>query len=327
MKKIPLVSICCITFNHAAYIKKCLDGFVMQQTKFPFEVIIHDDASIDGTQEIIKDYINRFPDLFVPILQKENQYSKGVKRILATFCYPISKGKYIALCEGDDYWTDPLKLQKQVDFMEAHPNSTLCYTDVSFRIEKENRIIPSVFESYYLARHHGFSELLVNKAYLAPCSWLVKKEYFIIPSELSDAIDGTFAMALYNFAEGQVYYINQTTCTYRVLENSASHLTDKFKMYIRAKGLYFIQKYYINKYLDKLPDSEIRQIKNNEFKGLLLHAWYYKDEPMKNEIKSYSRLSLKYRILINLLDYEWMRKCIPLYHRLKNKLHSISHEP
>ena len=91
----PLVSICCITFNHAPYLKECLDGFVMQQTNFKYEVIIHDDASTDGTQEIIKEYTQKYPDIFKPILQTENQYSKGVKRILATFCYPKAKGKYI----------------------------------------------------------------------------------------------------------------------------------------------------------------------------------------------------------------------------------------
>ena len=100
----PLVSICCITYNHAPYIRQCLDGFMMQQTNFTFEVLIHDDASTDGTADIIREYESKYPDIIKPIYQTENQYSKGVK-VSATFNFPRAKGKYIAMCEGDDYWT------------------------------------------------------------------------------------------------------------------------------------------------------------------------------------------------------------------------------
>lgn len=122
--KNPLVSISCITFNHAPYIRQCLDGFLMQQCDFDFEILIHDDASTDETQEIIKEYAVKYPEIIKPILQKENQYSKG-RSISATYNWPRARGKYIALCEGDDYWTDPLKLQKQVDFLEANPEYSL----------------------------------------------------------------------------------------------------------------------------------------------------------------------------------------------------------
>lgn len=116
-----LVSVICLTYNHSSFIKQCLDGFVMQETNFNYEVIIHDDASTDDTQDIIKEYAQKYTDIFVPILQKENQYSKHIQ-IGSTFIYPICRGKYIAYCEGDDYWTDPLKLQRQVDFLEANPD-------------------------------------------------------------------------------------------------------------------------------------------------------------------------------------------------------------
>lgn len=120
-----LVSICCITYNHAPYIRQCLDGFIMQKTNFKYEILIHDDASTDGTADIIREYEAKYPDIFKPIYQTENQYSKG-KNISATYNWPRAVGKYIAQCEGDDYWTDPLKLQKQVDFMEANPEYVLC---------------------------------------------------------------------------------------------------------------------------------------------------------------------------------------------------------
>lgn len=120
-----LVSISCITYNHAPYIRECLDGFIMQKTNFPFEVLIHDDASTDGTTEIIKEYTKKYPDIIKPLYEEENQWVKG-RRGSAVFNFPRAKGKYIALCEGDDYWTDPLKLQKQVDFLEANPDFVMC---------------------------------------------------------------------------------------------------------------------------------------------------------------------------------------------------------
>lgn len=121
----PLVSIVCCSFNHVSYIRQCLDGFIMQTTNFPIEMLIHDDASTDGTQDIIREYEKKYPDMIKPIYQTENQYSKGIE-INLVYNFPRAKGKYIAFCEGDDYWTDPLKLQKQYDFMESHPNYVLC---------------------------------------------------------------------------------------------------------------------------------------------------------------------------------------------------------
>lgn len=120
-----LVSICCLTYNHALYVRQCLDGFVMQKTNFQIEVLIYDDASTDGTQDIIREYEEKYPDIIKPIYQKENQYSKGV-RVSLVYNYPRVKGKYIAICEGDDYWTDSYKLQKQVDFLESHPDYVMC---------------------------------------------------------------------------------------------------------------------------------------------------------------------------------------------------------
>lgn len=121
----PEVTVLCITYNHAAYIRDCLDGMVLQKTKFPFQVIVHDDASTDGTVEIVEEYAKAYPDIIYPIIEKENQFSKGV-RTPAHQISPIQWGKYIACCEGDDYWMDSNKLQLQYDFMESHPDYSLC---------------------------------------------------------------------------------------------------------------------------------------------------------------------------------------------------------
>ena len=136
---IPVVSICCATYNHVHFIRQCLDGFVMQKTKFPFEVLIHDDASMDGTQDVIREYEAKYPDIIKPIYQKENQYSKGV-RVSLVYNYSRVRGKYVALCEGDDYWTDPYKLQKQVDFLEAHPDYVMCSHQFNQYWQEEGRL-------------------------------------------------------------------------------------------------------------------------------------------------------------------------------------------
>lgn len=122
----PLVSIRCMVYNHEPFLRQCLDGFVMQQTTFPFEAIVHDDASTDGSSAIIREYAERYPDIIKPIYETENQYSKhdgSLRRIMDAAMHPNSK--YIATCEGDDYWTDPNKLQLQVDFLESHPDYSL----------------------------------------------------------------------------------------------------------------------------------------------------------------------------------------------------------
>lgn len=135
----PLVSIFTLTYNHAAYIRQCLDGFLMQKTFFYFEVIINDDASTDGTTEILREYEKQYPEIIKPIYHEENQYSKGFRGFWQRFCLPHAKGEYIAICEGDDYWTDSLKLQKQVDFLETHIDYTMCFHNAMEHWENSNK--------------------------------------------------------------------------------------------------------------------------------------------------------------------------------------------
>ena len=128
MKEEPLVSICCLTYNHAPFIKACMDGFLSQQTTFPVEILVHDDASTDGTDSILREYERKYSDKVFPIYEKVNRFSSGCQgQMDIIFNYSRARGKYIASCEGDDYWTDPFKLQKQVDFMESHPEYSVCF--------------------------------------------------------------------------------------------------------------------------------------------------------------------------------------------------------
>ncbi|MDL2262545.1 glycosyltransferase [Bacteroidales bacterium OttesenSCG-928-I21] len=144
MRNSVLLSISCITYNHAPYIRQCLEGFVMQKTDFLFEVLIHDDASTDGTADIIREYEAKYPEIIKPIYQIENQWRKG-RRGSAVFNFPRVKGKYVAMCEGDDYWTDPYKLQRQVDFLEANEDYSMCFHKVKI-INDEVNLITSWYD-------------------------------------------------------------------------------------------------------------------------------------------------------------------------------------
>lgn len=130
-----MVSIICNTYNHEKFISDSIEGFLMQETNFKYEVLIHDDASTDGTAEIIKTYEQKYPSIIKPIYQRINQYSRNVK-VSPTFNYPRAKGKYIAICEGDDYWTDPKKLQIQFDCLEENPDVICCYHSDAILNEK-----------------------------------------------------------------------------------------------------------------------------------------------------------------------------------------------
>ena len=133
----PFVSICCITYNQEKYIKDAIEGFLMQKTEFPFEIIIHDDASTDMTADIVREYEKKYPEKITAIYQKENQFSKGVMPEVLPF--KASKGKYIAFCEGDDYWTDSSKLQKQITEMEKNPECHISFHPAIVKFEDGNR--------------------------------------------------------------------------------------------------------------------------------------------------------------------------------------------
>ncbi|WP_290522436.1 glycosyltransferase [Alcanivorax sp.] len=134
----PLVSVICHSYNHERYIENALDGFLAQKTSFPFEIIVHDDASNDRTQEIIQGYQERFPDVIKTIFQKHNQYSMG-RRPLA-FTLPEARGKFVALCEGDDYWLSPNKLQIQAEALSNNPEAVLCFHN-ALRVNERREFI------------------------------------------------------------------------------------------------------------------------------------------------------------------------------------------
>ena len=210
-KNVPLLSVIVVTYNHAKYIRQCLDGILMQQTIFPFEIILGEDESNDDTREICKEYAARFPQKIKLLLNSRedvlyiNNRPTGRANYIA--CLNECKGKYIAQCEGDDYWTDPLKLQQQVDFLENNDNYVVCYHDASIIDQHGSSISDSKLKINYKKDFLG-SEL--KKAPLlifhSMCFRNVLKEF---PPQFFEVINGDsfITSMLGNYGEGK--YIDE----------------------------------------------------------------------------------------------------------------------
>lgn len=208
----PLVVIRCATYNQAAYIRQCLDGFVMQRTDFAFVAIVHDDCSTDGTDDIVREYAQRYPNIIKPIFETENQYSKGdgsLSRIMNQACNNTG-AKYMAMCEGDDYWTDPLKLQKQVDFLENHPEYELVFTNRN--ILKNGEIKPS----YHPMREYSSIDIL--SGFIPGFQTLLLKidnEKRALISKYNGKINGDILIPYIYSTFHPIYCLPDITATYR----------------------------------------------------------------------------------------------------------------
>jgi glycosyltransferase involved in cell wall biosynthesis len=226
----PLVSICCITYNQEKYIGDTIDGFLMQRTNFPFEIIVHDDASTDGTAEIVGKYATQYPDIIRPILQKENQWSKGIYAS-PTYVWPQAKGKYIALCEGDDYWTDPLKLQKQVDFLESHPSYVLVSSNIRCVDADRNEVTDSPVSNNQRLNSHikdiSFFDMLVCNCVYTLTVCVRKKPLLAVAMNRPDyAFDYWYWLQLCSV--GNFYKLADVTATYRIHSQGVSHVKNFF---------------------------------------------------------------------------------------------------
>lgn len=257
MDNTPLVTICCITYNHAAYIRECLNGFLMQETNFKFEVVIHDDASTDETQSIIKEYCEKYPNVFSPIFQHVNQYSRGIKSIIQTFCVPKFRGKYIAMCEGDDYWIDPYKLQKQVDFLESHPDYGMCYTKVK-RYNQQNKKYIDVWGG----ANETMDKLLIENTIPTLTAVFHKAIYDKYLTEIHPSkrgwLMGDYPIWLYFAQNSKIKFTNETTGVYRICTESASHSNDIEKI-IRFNNSYHDIRTWYNSRQNTVPQKKLDQ--------------------------------------------------------------------
>lgn len=231
-----MVSISCTTYNHVQYIRQCLDGFLMQECNFNYEILIHDDASTDGTIDIIKEYQEKYPEIIKPYIQKENQWSKGVRGMNAKYNFSRAKGKYIALCEGDDYWTDPLKLQRQVDFLKSNEE---------YILSTENAI---VLDSIRNTTNNFF--IIKERSLNVDIFQLLEKRIFTTASVVFRNITfpqfygGDIVMWIFLLTQGKCHFNNINSSVYRRGLQGVTENTDKYvwaeEMYKWNKSLFKI---------------------------------------------------------------------------------------
>ncbi len=302
----PLVAIQCITFNHEPYIRDALEGFVMQKTNFPFVAIVHDDASTDGTAAIIREYAEKYPDIIKPIYETENQYSKkdgSLDCIMDKACKETG-AKYIAICEGDDYWTDPLKLLKQVDFLESHLDCSLVCSNYDKLYQKNKTIKAHVLVK---TGRVTFNDLICRN-YVATNTVVYRAkalaEYRNFRSGAPNWSFEDYPMWLYAATKGYIFVFNEKMSVYRILEHSASHGLNN-----NAKSSWIRSRFSVFDFFDnnfEIP-TDIRQ------KALykLCHAYevyaiLFKDSDLINRIRSFYWNNHFY---ITWLSFIMMMKC------------------
>lgn len=242
MKKPPKVSILCTTFNHEKFIRQALDSFLMQKTNFDFEVLIYDDASTDKTVEIIKEFKQKNPKMFRVFYQKENQYSKGVRGIMTKFLLPFAEGDYVAPCEGDDYFSDENKLQKQVDFLDKNSDCSMCFHRTRWFFannEEPDSVYPDITNGTEFTIKRLLKENFMNTNAV-----MYRRQNY---SEISkkDIMPGDWYLHLFHAQFGKIGFIDKIMATYRRHNRgiwyNAYHDQDKLLI---EQGIYFLAFYF-----------------------------------------------------------------------------------
>jgi glycosyltransferase involved in cell wall biosynthesis len=287
LKDTVMVSVICNTYNHELYIKDALEGIVKQQTDFAIEVLVHDDASTDHTADIVREYEAKYPDIIKPMYEEENQYQQGKPFGSAVWNFPRAKGKYIALCEGDDYWIDPFKLQKQVDFLEKNPEYGLIYTDFDLTEGKRTRYVEKfpdgVYFPHILTDTRASLQIQTLTVLFRASDYSLLPKYFIGKGWLMG--DTPLWIEFSKFTK--IKYLPIVTARYRVLENSASHSLDINKL-IRFRDCgREICNFYAKKFSLEILDDGYT---SNYYEVILRYAYRLKDKKVGT---SYFKKALK----------------------------------
>ena len=229
----PLVAIHCLVYNHEPYLRDCLEGFVMQQTNFPFVAIVHDDASTDGSAAIIREYEEKYPNIIKPIYEKENQWRKGTLTKVMNVAIDATGAKYVAMCEGDDYWTDPLKLQKQVDILEADESLMLCCTNCSM-VDNHSVEIQAVRGGVVkgdIAGRYNLRDFFRDNHQYPTLSVVYRRTHTQEIAEkyarTRNAFLGDWTLWICLLIYGDAYFLNEVTCAYRINPTSVTHTVNR----------------------------------------------------------------------------------------------------
>lgn len=317
MKNEIMVSVSCITFNHENYIAEAIESFVRQKTSFNYEILIHDDASIDKTAEIIRKYEKEYPELIKVIYQKENLYSKDVD--VDDLNTERAKGKYIALCEGDDYWIDPYKLQKQVDYMEAHSECTLCVHAayiVNVMGKKIKPIRANVGNKIFSVEEviEGGGGLFATNSMMYPRYLDLNKPDFYKKAPVTD-----YPLVIYLALKGKVYYIDEYMAAYRKgvsgsWTNTEQSSLEKIIKHVKNTEIMLDQ---LNQYTGYQFNKAIENKKNKNLFKILIAQERYK-ELRKGKFKSvYKNITTKEKTKLVIKQY--FPRSVKIYKGIRRK--------
>jgi glycosyltransferase involved in cell wall biosynthesis len=270
----PIVSVIILTYNHSNYIAQAIQSVLEQKADFDFEILIGDDCSTDGTCEIVNSFISKYPNLLKAIRSDHNVGAiRNEKRLI-----DASKGKYIAFLEGDDYWTDTLKLQKQVDFLEANPEYGLVHGDVNHFYENTKKTEFNVNKSSKNIKKDGdvFFEILKPNPLFIKTATVCFRKNLIKHFDYELAIKEKWPLTdlplwLDISFHSKVHYIDETLAEYRLLDESASRFNSPKKKYQFHKDLIKIKKYYIEKYNCNI--SIKKKLEENFYRNLIKIAF------------------------------------------------------
>lgn len=248
------VSIICTNYNKGDWVREAIDSFLNQKTNFDFEIIIIDDASTDHSYEIIQEYQNKFPE---KVRTFRNEVNLGITRTWKKVCQE-AKGQYIARCDSDDFWTDPLKLQKQVDLLDASTDSLWSNTEFDMVDLDGNLIQKDAFANKALPLIDSYEEMLVMKGMTMASTWLVDTALMQdVSAQISDtAADDTFELQLELFKRTKISFLSDSTTVYRMNLGSDSKPMTLETAERRFTGILDSQIKYLNKY----PDQDIQRI-------------------------------------------------------------------
>lgn len=221
------ISIYCLAYNHEKYIEKTIQSFVEQKTTYSMQIIIHDDASIDETRNIIKKYQQLYPNLITPILQSDNQYSKDVD-IFRTFIQPRIQGKYVACCEGDDYWCDTNKIQSQIDFLEQNPKYSACVHNTG-RIQENGSSCGSLINKSNVDYDIDTNEVIRKGAELFHVNSMIYRmnDRLKMPKSFTIPGVGDYPLMVYMSMLGPIHYMSKVMSVYRI--NSSGSWSQRMK--------------------------------------------------------------------------------------------------
>jgi glycosyltransferase len=243
-----MVSVVCTNYNKGPWVVDAIESFLRQKTNFAYEVIIIDDKSTDNSPEIIKKYAREHPDKIKAVFNRKNL---GITKTWKKVCLQAN-GKYIARCDGDDYWIDDCKLQKQVDALNKNRKSKWCNTDFDIINENGEMLQEAGFQNGHMKMSDSYEDVFANKGFTMASTWLVDTALMRqINDELDDnAVDDTFNIQLDLFRKTKLTYIPEATTVYRVCDDSDSRPVDPVAIENRNKRLVDTQLAYLKKYRD-----------------------------------------------------------------------------